>query len=93
MRSRPSRCAEPVFWIWVTVSDVTKWFDCKIDKEGRKPLVEEDAVPGSHLRDQLAELGDDNPDLDILEEQRLMKKQARDEKAARQLAKGSSDCM
>ena len=43
----------------------------------------------SGLREQLMEMEAHNEDLDVLQEQRNLKAQAREEKAARQLAKGT----
>ena len=56
-----------------------------------KPLLAPSAVattPTTGLREQLADLEASTGDLDILEEQRRIKAEARELKAARQLAKG-----
>ena len=60
-------------------------------QEASKPLIAEEAVQaiGASVRDQLLQIGEHSDDLCILEQQRQLKAEAREAKAARMLAKGT----
>ena len=74
-----------------------RWFykscSCVQESKSSKPLVPVDAIENTALlREQLKTMGEFSADLDVLEAQREIKARAREEKAARQLAKGSFGC-